>query len=189
MASMNRNLNLEEINSDAFMGIPFLKYQSILQKALFVGSMVASVVILLVGVFAFDINVNILVVICLIPLGIGVAFGCNYNQDLSLIKYLRLVLFKPSTKFVTKPTEDIEQIQHSAARIRQEEEARLAKERQSSPEEQKKLLIRLVIGVSVVGSLIVLILILSSALKKEEVHHTVESVTMEIEFDQETLEQ
>lgn len=35
MASMNRNVNLEEINTDAFMGITYLNYQSLAQKFLF----------------------------------------------------------------------------------------------------------------------------------------------------------
>ena len=35
MATMNRNINLEEINADAFMGIPFLNHQTIIQKVEF----------------------------------------------------------------------------------------------------------------------------------------------------------
>lgn len=37
MASMNRNVNLEEVNTDAFMGISYLNYQSMLQKVVFIG--------------------------------------------------------------------------------------------------------------------------------------------------------
>ena len=38
MAQMNRNVNLEEIDSDALFGIDALKNQSILQKIVFFGS-------------------------------------------------------------------------------------------------------------------------------------------------------
>ena len=40
MASMNRNVNLEEVNTDAFMGISYLNYQSMLQKVVFIGGIV-----------------------------------------------------------------------------------------------------------------------------------------------------
>ena len=35
MAQMNRNVNLEEIDSDALFGIDALKHQTILQKIIF----------------------------------------------------------------------------------------------------------------------------------------------------------
>lgn len=181
MASMNRNLNLEEVNSDAFMGIPFLNHQTIIQKVLFVGSIVCSVAVFIVGIFVFNINPNILIVVSLVPLAFGVAFGCNYNQDLSLIKYLRLILFKSSVKLVTKPTEDIEQIKNSADRIRQEEELKRNQERQTSPEEQKKLLIKMLAGVLLAVGILVTFLILASTMKTEEVHHNVDVVETTME--------
>lgn len=181
MASMNRNLNLEEVNTDAFMGIPFLKYQTFAQKALFVISLIASVVILLIGVFAFEINVNLLILLTLLPMGFGIAFGCNYNQDLSLIKYLQLVLFKPSVKLVTRPTEDIEQIRNSANRIRQEEELRRRKEQQASPAEQKKRFLKLMLILAVAAAALLSFVIVTKSLRHEEIHHTVEQINIEAE--------
>ena len=35
MATMNRNLNLEEVDNDGFMGFDFFKYQSVKQKIVF----------------------------------------------------------------------------------------------------------------------------------------------------------
>ena len=46
MASMNRNVNLEEVNTDAFMGISYLNHQSMLQKVVFVGGIVIGIAIL-----------------------------------------------------------------------------------------------------------------------------------------------
>lgn len=43
MAQMNRNMNLEEIDADALFGIDALKNQTILQKIVFFGSVIAGV--------------------------------------------------------------------------------------------------------------------------------------------------
>lgn len=45
MAQMNRNVNLEEIDSDALFGIDALKNQTILQKIVFFGSVIAGVLL------------------------------------------------------------------------------------------------------------------------------------------------
>ena len=45
MAQMNRNVNLEEIDSDALFGIDALKNQSILQKIVFFGCVIAGVLV------------------------------------------------------------------------------------------------------------------------------------------------
>ena len=59
MASMNRNVNLEEVNTDAFMGISYLNYQSMLQKVVFIGGIVIGIAINLVGTFLLEININV----------------------------------------------------------------------------------------------------------------------------------
>ena len=86
MASMNRNVSLEEINTDAFMGITYLNYQSLAQKVIFVGGIVVAVGGNLIGTFIFNIGVNVSVFLTFIPLLIGVMCGCNYNEDLSLVR-------------------------------------------------------------------------------------------------------
>ena len=45
MAQMNRNVNLEEIDSDALFGIDALKNQSIFQKFIFFGAVIAGVML------------------------------------------------------------------------------------------------------------------------------------------------
>ena len=87
MASMNRNVNLEEVNTDAFMGISYLNHQSMLQKVVFVGGIVIGIAINLVGTFVLDISINITMILTLLPIILGVAFGCNFNEDLSLILF------------------------------------------------------------------------------------------------------
>ena len=56
MATMNRNVNLEEINTDTFMGIPFLNDQTIGQKIIFWGSLILGIAWNIIGNFAFHLN-------------------------------------------------------------------------------------------------------------------------------------
>ena len=181
MATMNRNVNLEEINSDAFMGIPYLQYQTILQKGILIGSIVTAIGINLIGSFFWDINTNLIIVITLFPLIAGVAFGCNYNQDLSLIRYLRLFISKPSKAFYSSSTEDIVHLRNSAARIIREEELQKRQQQNVSQEEHKKLLIKLLVGIAISAAALIIALALIGNLKKEEVHHTVATVDYSIE--------
>ncbi len=172
MATMNRNVNLEEINSDAFMGIPFLNHQTIGQKVIFWGSVVVAVIWNILGTFLFHINAGIIIALTLVLLAFGVAFGCNYNQDLSLLEYLKLILFKPATAYYTKPVEDLEQIKIAAARMDKEAEL-LEKQKEVTPEQQRKLLIRLLSGVLIVVLLFVIFLIVLIASKEDVLHHVI----------------
>lgn len=173
MATMNRNVNLEEVNSDAFMGIPFLNHQTMLQKVLFWGSVIAAIVWNIVGTFVLHINANIIIFTTLIPLGFGVAFGCNYNEDLSLLSYLKLILFKPAVVYVTKPTEDFEQIKTVAARMDREAELR-EKQKNVTPEQQHKLLIKLLSGILIAVVLFIIALIVIVSSHEDVLHHIIQ---------------
>lgn len=173
MATMNRNVNLEEINSDAFMGIPFLNYQTVWQKAIFIGSIVTGIGLCIVSIFCFNLNTNVAVLLTLLPLIVGIAFGCNYNQDLSLLKYLKLILFKPSKIYYSKPTEDLVQLKNAADRIRQEDELKQQEAKKASPEQQRKLLLKLVVGMLAFFLFMAIIIIVIMQSKTESIHHTV----------------
>lgn len=174
MASMNRNVNIEEINTDAFMGISYLNYQSLPQKIVFIGGIVAGVAVNLIGNFVFNISINISIFLTLIPLSIGVAFGCNYNEDLSLIKYIKLLISKPSKAYYSKPAEDLEQLHNAATRIREEEELRKKQQEKISDEAQKKLLIKMGVVAMIVIIIFVVLLVSINATNKKELHHTVQ---------------
>lgn len=173
MATMNRNVNLEEVNSDAFMGIPFLNHQTVLQKVLFWGSVVAAVAWNIAGTFFLHINANIIIFSTLIPLAFGVAFGCNYNEDLSLIAYLKLILFKPAVIYITKPTEDLEQIRIAAARMDKEAELR-ERQKNVTPEQQRRLLIKLLSGALIAVVLFIIVLIVIASSNKDVLHHIIQ---------------
>lgn len=173
MATMNRNVNLEEVNSDAFMGIPFLEHQTTLQKVLFWGSVVIAIAWNITGTFILHINANIIIFSTLIPLMFGVAFGCNYNEDLSLLAYLKLILFKPAVTYITKPTEDFEQIKVLAVRMDKEAELR-ERQKTVTPEQQHKLLIKLLSGVLITVVLFIIVLILIALSNEDVLHHMIQ---------------
>ena len=77
MAQMNRNVNLEEIDSDALFGIDALKNQSILQKIVFFGCLIIGVLLNVLLPLFFETPRILCVVLFLGLLLIGVAFGCN----------------------------------------------------------------------------------------------------------------
>ena len=177
MASMNRNVNLEEINTDAFMGISFLNYQSLPQKAIFIGGIVAAIAINLVGTFVFDISMNFSMFLAFIPLLIGTAFGGNYNEDLSLIQYFRLLISKPAKAYYSKPVEDLEQLHNAEMRIRKEEELRKQQQEKLSDEAQKKLLIKMGIIAAISIIIFIALVVVLKATKKNELHHTIQEVS------------
>jgi hypothetical protein len=185
MATMNRNVNLEEINSDAFMGITYLAHQTVMQKMIFIGSLVASVGFNLAASFVFHMNSMVGMFISLVPLMVGILFGCNYNEDLSLYNYIHLIVSKPSKLFLSMSTEDFEKLRSSGDRIRQEEIRRNANQK-ATEEEQKKMLIKLGVGFAV-GVLIFVILMIAVVATRnsegtEEVHHTVSALIWERDF-------
>ena len=174
MATMNRNVNLEEVGTDAFMGISYLNYQSLPQKVVFIGGIVTGVAINLVGTFVLEISINMTLVFTLIPLILGVAFGCNYNEDLSLIRYFKLLISKPSKAYYSKPTEDLTQLRMAATRIKQEEELVRQQKEKMSDEAQRQLLIKLGIFAFIAVATVIVIIIVISATKTDEIHHMVE---------------
>lgn len=170
---MNRNLNLEEINSDAFMGISYLNHQSVLQKGIFIISIIAAVAVMLTGTFLIHWNVNVSALLSLLPLLFGVAFGCNYNQDLSLFQFVRLMICKPSRTYITRSTEDVEYLRNIEDRIKQEEEINARLEQKASPEEQKKVLIILVLTIVCIIVVFMIITMVIKGARVDEIHHTI----------------
>lgn len=105
MASMNRNVDLEEIDNDAPLGLEFLKYQTLLQKIWMISMIIGGVTLMLVGTFILKIDTNICIWFVFIPLALGVLFGANYNQDFTVFQYIVHSLKKSSIKFMFKSTE------------------------------------------------------------------------------------
>ena len=122
MAQMNRNVNLEEIDSDALFGIDALKNQSILQKIVFFGCLIIGVLLNVLLPLFFETPRILCVVLFLGLLLIGVAFGCNYTEDMTYGKYMFYFFFKPTTPLDYKSTEDVGEIRKKALELKREEE-------------------------------------------------------------------
>ena len=88
MAQMERNVNLEEIDADALFGIDALKGQSLLQKLIFFGCLSAGILINVCLPMFLKVPRTVCVLLFLLLLFVGIAFGCNYTQDLTYGKYL-----------------------------------------------------------------------------------------------------
>lgn len=174
MAQMNRNVNLEEIDSDALFGIDALKNQTIFQKIIFFGCVLIGVVANVAMPLIWETPRLVCIFVFMFFLLIGVAFGCNYTEDMTYGKYLYYFFFKPSKDLVFKSTEDIKLVKIRAREIRKEEEMTLNRKKQAEPEAQRKLLIKLVAFVVILAVVLIGAFAIKSGDKeKVEIHHTV----------------
>ena len=171
MAQMERNVNLEEIDSDALFGVDALKGQSFLQKLVFFGCLSIGILINVCFPMFLGTPRAVCVMLFLLLLFIGIAFGCNYTQDLTYGRYLYCYFFKPIVTLTYESTEDVRAIRKNAEKIQKEEEAILQRERGADPKEQRKLLVKLVAFVVVFAATILSVVLFATAKKKENIHH------------------
>ena len=179
MAQMNRNVNLEEIDSDALFGIDALKNQSILQKIVFFGCVIAGVLVNVLLPLYFETPRIVCILIFLGLLLVGVAIGCNYTEDMTYGKYMFYFFFKPTTPLFYESTEDVEKIREKAEIIKREEEMMLRRQQQADPMAQRKLLMKVIIFVIMLVVSIGAIFIYSGMKENDNLHHKVEMVTEE----------
>ena len=181
MAQMNRNVNLEEIDADALFGIDALKNQTILQKIVFFGSVIAGVLANVLLPLFFETPRIICILIFMALLMIGVAVGCNYTEDMTYGKYLYFFFFKPSTPLFYKSTEDVAGIREAAKKIEAEEELLLRRKQQADPKAQRKLLIKVIIFVVVLMIAIGGIFIAGNIKDNNNLHHRAEEITEDVD--------
>ena len=168
-----RNVNLEEIDSDAVLGIKYLSHQTLLQKAIFWGCVVIAVVFFLMTQLFAILPFILSFFVSMLFAGIGFLFGANQNENLTIAQYVKLLFFKPVRYVDFKSTEDIYLMQDEAIKIKEEEEARKKREQSASPESQRRLLIIFI----TMCSLIVVIFIAGMSVKAYKnshfEHHTI----------------
>ncbi len=176
MAQMNRNVNLEEIDSDALFGIDALKNQSILQKIVFWGSVLGGVLINVLLPLYFEVSNLICVFLFLGVLLIGISFGCNYTEDMTYGRYLFYFFFKPTTMLFYQSTEDVERIREKSLELKREEELLIRRKQQADPREQRKLLLKVIVFVILLVISIGAAFAYSEIKEKDNLHHKVEMV-------------
>ena len=176
MAQMDRNVNLEEIDSDALFGIDALKNQTILQKIVFFGSVIVGVLLNVLLPLYFETS-RIVCVFCFLSLlFLGVLVGCNYTEDMTYGKYLYYFFFHPSTKVFFESTEDVEKVRKSVEALKKEEDLMLRKKEMEDPKAQKRLLVKVVVF-SLIFSLFLGGIFLYGINRDEgKIHHQVETI-------------
>lgn len=177
MAQMNRNVNLEEIDADALFGIDALKNQTLLQKIVFFGCVIAGVLFNVLLPLFFETPRIVCILIFMVLLMVGVAAGCNYTEDMTYGKYLYYFFFKPSTPLYFSSTEDAKKIREAAKQLALEEEMLLKKRQQADPKAQKKLLIKVLAFVVILSILIGAVFVAGHMKDKRNVHHRAEEIT------------
>ena len=172
MAQMNRNVNLEEIDSDALLGIDALKNQTMLQKIIFFGCVLCGVVANVALPLLYETPTVVCVFIFLAFLLVGVAFGCNYTEDMTYGQFFYRFFFKPTKVLLYESTEDKSWTKKRIESLRREEEEKLNRQKAADPVEQRKLLMKLIYFVIAMVVLIAGVFIYSGT-REEEKHHTV----------------
>ena len=109
---------------------------------------------------------------------VGVAFGCNYTEDMTYGRYLYYFFFKPTKPLAYESTEDVIKIRQKAEEIKKEEELMLRMKQQANPEEQRKLLMKMVAFVVILVVAIGAVFVFAGMKEDSNIHHTV-NVEME----------
>ena len=174
MPQMERNINLETIDSDTLFGIEALRYQSFGQKVFFYGCLLA-------GVGANTLMPHFLHtpgIINILAFGfflmIGIAGGCNYSQDMTYGKYLMCVLFEEKKTLPYRSGEDVRYLKETIAGA---SEAKVEEQKQNKVQDEKQR--RKMLGAFITMILILVIAmtgIYAGARKKEanDIHHEIE---------------
>ncbi len=170
-----RNLNLEEIDSDALFGIKYLSHQTTLQKIVFWSCTILSIVIYLVTQLVFKLPFIISFVICLILCGIGILFGANQDENLTIGQYLMLLLFKPSKYVPYRSTEDVYVMKDEAKELKLQEEKRKKEEQGASPEAQRRMLIFVIVFIVSIFLFLGVVISIKAYKENHYEHHTVSS--------------
>ena len=177
MPQMNRNVNLEEIDSDALFGIDALKNQTFVQKVVFFGSVIAGVMLNVCLPLFWEVPRVACVFMFIALLLVGIAFGCNYTEDMTYGKYLYFFFFKPTQPLFYESTEDVVKIREKAKELQREEELLLRARQQADPAAQRKLLIKLVAFVLVLAIAIGGVFIAKGIKDKNNIHHKADVIT------------
>ena len=179
---LDRNVNLEEIASDGLFGIKQLEHQTMSQKVLFFGGIVLGIAIFIITDFFIHIPGVIAFFLMMLVAGIGVLFGANQTENMTMAEYLKLMLFKPVKYMEYKSTEDSYLMQEEAKNLKAEEELKLRQASAATPETQRQLLIKLIAGISI-GVLVIGTLFGIALYKKSHTtHHIVETGYIEYQI-------
>lgn len=172
MAQMKRNVNLEEIDSDALFGIDALKNQSPLQKVIFFGSLTVGVLLNVILPIFTDVPVILCIVLLLVLLFFAVMLGCNYTEDMTYGRYLINFFFKPEKPLFLESTESRKAIKKRMDEITREEEETLQRNREVDEEAQRRLLLKMAAFIAAIVILFAGAVLIKNM--KDDTHHVID---------------
>ncbi|MDF2596155.1 MAG: hypothetical protein K0R69_2496 [Clostridia bacterium] len=105
---------------------------------------------------------------------IGVAFGCNYTEDMTYGRYLYYFFFKPTKPLYYESAEDVIKSREKAVELKREEELMLRQKQQADPEAQRKILVKVIVFVLVLVIGIGAVFMYSNMKGKDNIHHRVD---------------
>lgn len=107
MFSYDRNVDLEEVKASPLFELDLIRYSSKAQLALIIGSVISSMILIVVNSLFLHIDSYLATIVLSLPVFIGAFFGCQYNQDLSYYEYVKSLVKKQKKTLYKKSTEDI----------------------------------------------------------------------------------
>lgn len=184
MVSLNRNFNIEEVDTRLF-NIGILKYQTIPQKIILYGGIITGIALNVILPYTAHTPTIVNTLIFLAIAGVGILFGGNYNQDMSLIKYLLYRMSKTSDFVEPGSTESVEYLKQNSIQIEAEERkkamALMSRDPAASKRMLKMLITLLIVIFAGIGGLAVLFAWKTSQKPVETItHHTAKVETVEL---------
>ncbi|MCR5339266.1 MAG: hypothetical protein K6E75_12000 [Lachnospiraceae bacterium] len=166
MPQMERNVDIESIDSDTLFGIEALRHQSIGQKILFYGCLLMGILsnTLLPHFFHTPGIVNVAAFMTFLM--IGIAGGCNYSQGISYGRYVRLLIFEKKKILIYQSTEDIRNVKRRSLKEMPEEK--------QDKNEQKRMIARAIALILAIILMLAGIYCLKAYRQGTMVHHEVE---------------
>lgn len=168
-----RNINLEEIDSDALFGISYLAHQTMAQKMILWGNVIVGVGCFVVTQMIYSLPFLFSFFLSFIFVGIGFLFGANQNEHMTVGEYLKLMFFKPIKYVNFRSTEDVSLMKEEADKMKVEEEREERKKAEATPEGQRKTLIFVVVFMIVFIIFAIALFGLKSYKENHMTHHTV----------------
>lgn len=178
MIVLDRNVNLEEIGTDAPFGVEQLMYQTIVQKVVMTVCVIASAAFMIVNTFLIHLDSLIAIAIMILPLIFAVMFSCNYNQDMSLGAYFIHMFTKPFKRYNFQSYSGIESLEEAVKDAGKVEN--VTEKDEEFKQAQKKQLIRLaVVGMIVVIAVIAALVVAPMFKESDTGYHHEAAVTIE----------
>jgi len=168
-----RNVNLEEIDSDALFGIQYLSNQTLFQKVILWGNVIVGAGTFIVTQMVYNAPFLVSFFLSLVFVGTGFLFGANQNEHMTVGEYLKLMFFKPVKYVNFMSSEDMYVMKDEAEKLKAEAEVEERRKIAATPESQRRSLILIIVLMAAFLIFACTLFGLSSYKKSHMTHHIV----------------